>query len=185
MFYVRQTSEGFTDLDNEHDPEIADSKTFFVLVTCNSCNLSKHCISQYRILRDLDGFFLNNQRSTSDRYANLKLLVDDAAKVLGIDSLGAPAMDPLEVLTFQVGGAKFTSIAQHFFQDKKTLIGSCYANGTRNFMYDKDPRVFESILNWYRYGDRTRLFKPRNVPLEIMKEDMLYFNIVSEIVDCN
>lgn len=38
--------------------------------------------------------------------------------------------------------------------------------------FDRDPRVFEVILNYYRTG---KIIKPSWIPIELLTEELMYF----------
>eukprot|EP01130_Rhizamoeba_saxonica_P012864 TRINITY_DN5467_c0_g1_i2.p1 TRINITY_DN5467_c0_g1~~TRINITY_DN5467_c0_g1_i2.p1 ORF type:complete len:369 (-),score=91.27 TRINITY_DN5467_c0_g1_i2:401-1507(-) len=97
-----------------------------------------------------------------------------------------------EKVKLNVGGRVFETYISTLRKLPDTLLGAMFHERNSNmldqskgddgnYFFDRDPRVFESILNFYRTG---RLIVPDWMPLELLREELDYFSLqIPEDID--
>jgi len=90
-----------------------------------------------------------------------------------------------ERVRINVGGRVFETYTSTLRKYPNTLLGTMFHPRNRELLkqsedtkedifFDRNPRAFEAILDFYRTG---RLIKPDNVPLALLKEELKFFQL--------
>jgi len=141
--------------------------------------------------KDLINQILSSPRLVYDPIQNLKKLpfikkFDDHAIERGYDSNLEMGKD--ERIKLNIGGTIFETYLSTLRKDPKSLLGTMFHPRNREllnvmpdesgcYFFDRDPRAFEIILNFYRSG---KLVKPDWFPMEILKQELEYFGLDAE-----
>jgi hypothetical protein len=85
-----------------------------------------------------------------------------------------------KIIRLNVGGTIFETWASTLAKYPKTLLGAMFSNRNEEMVdknevfFDRDPRVFEIILNYYRTG---RIIRTSWVPIELLTEELLFWSM--------
>eukprot|EP01125_Pyxidicula_operculata_P018696 TRINITY_DN6665_c0_g1_i2.p1 TRINITY_DN6665_c0_g1~~TRINITY_DN6665_c0_g1_i2.p1 ORF type:complete len:362 (+),score=67.40 TRINITY_DN6665_c0_g1_i2:21-1106(+) len=86
-------------------------------------------------------------------------------------------------IKLNIGGQIFETYASTLTKYPNTLLGAMFHQRNidmlawdkdGHFFFDRDPRVFEVILNFYRTG---KLIKPQWVPMDLLREELRFFSM--------
>eukprot|EP01129_Flabellula_baltica_P010817 TRINITY_DN4620_c0_g1_i2.p1 TRINITY_DN4620_c0_g1~~TRINITY_DN4620_c0_g1_i2.p1 ORF type:complete len:327 (+),score=64.72 TRINITY_DN4620_c0_g1_i2:217-1197(+) len=132
--------------------------------------------------KDIEGFseasnFISRRkRKTEERRQSVKisLEINDIKNSIGHDD---------ERIKFNVGGKIFITRLSTLQAYPDTLLGAMFNQRNRDmlspdengyYFFDRDPNLFEIILNFYRNG---MLSKPDWIPLQLVKNELEFFGI--------
>jgi len=81
-----------------------------------------------------------------------------------------------------VGGKKFETLLDTLRKYPNTMLGAMFSSSVAmavpdengEYFFDRDPKMFEVILNFYRHG---KIIIPANRPAEMVKEELDFFGI--------
>lgn len=88
-----------------------------------------------------------------------------------------------------VGGKRFETLLETLRKYPNTMLGAMFsssvalavADDTGEYFFDRDPKMFEVVLNFYRHG---KIIIPSNRSAEMVKEELDFFGInVEECVE--
>lgn len=86
-------------------------------------------------------------------------------------------------VVLSVGGRRFETYSSTLSAYPDTLLGAMFSTRNRHlrrpdaageYFFDRDPRLFEHILNFYRVG---KIFMPSDISSESLKEELAYFHL--------
>jgi len=84
-------------------------------------------------------------------------------------------------VVFNVSGQRFETNVETITKFPRTMLGAMFggsfdintdANG--EYFLDRDPRLFEVVLNWYRHG---KIFQDPSIDPAALREECEFFNI--------
>lgn len=107
--------------------------------------------------------------------------MDNAFKSDGIDSYRGKR------IVLNVGGKRFETLVETLRKFPHTMLGAMFNSGlakpdeSGEFFFDRDPKLFQVVLNFYRHG---KIIIPANQSSEMVKEELDFFGIsVSDRLD--
>jgi len=83
-------------------------------------------------------------------------------------------------VVLNVGGKKFETLVDTLRKFPHTMLGAMFSSGLAvpdedgEFFFDRDPKLFQVILNFYRHG---KIILPANLSSEMVKEELDFFGI--------
>lgn len=79
-----------------------------------------------------------------------------------------------------VGGKRFETLVETLRKYPNTMLGAMFhsrmaqADEHGEFFFDRDPKIFPVVLNFYRHG---KILVPTNLSQEMVKEELEFFGI--------
>jgi len=91
-------------------------------------------------------------------------------------------------IVMNVGGKKFETLLETLRKYPNTMLGAMFSSSVAiavpdengEYFFDRDPKMFEVILNFYRHG---KIIVPANRSAEMVKEELDFFGI--NVEECN
>jgi len=83
-------------------------------------------------------------------------------------------------VVLNVGGKKFETLVETLKKYPNTMLGAMFLSNMAmpddrgEYFFDRDPKIFEVILNFYRHG---KIIMPQNLSPEMVKEELDFFGI--------
>jgi len=84
-------------------------------------------------------------------------------------------------VVFNVSGQRFETNMETITKFPRTMLGAMFggsfvisADTNGEYFLDRDPRLFEVVLNWYRHG---KIFQDPSIDPDALREECEFFNI--------
>ncbi len=86
-------------------------------------------------------------------------------------------------ITLNVGGVRYEVLTRTLAQHPETLLGAMFcdarnmpdADDNNEYFFDRNGRLFEVVLDFYRLGGRLRI--PPHTPLDLLVDELDFFKI--------